>query len=177
KRDLENANSAILVNVTTSDFYDDHPLAGIEFQRQLERKAFELAGNNYYAPVQLVDDYLNNQLTTQFKEVIPSYRPGYTYVNLNNLFPDFINRNLKEGLRLMNERMPGFIDENTLLTGVETRSSAPVKILRNDTYQSNVQKIYPIGEGAGYAGGIMSAAVDGIMCAEMITRGKKNGSY
>ena len=175
-RDGDNANSAILVNVTTDDFNDEHPLAGIEFQRLLEKKAFELGGNQCFAPVQKVEDYIHGTLTTTFGQIKPTYQPGYQMADLNQIFPDFINRNLKEGLILLNEKMPGFIDENSLLTGVETRSSAPVRICRNAFYESSIQRIYPIGEGAGYAGGIMSAAVDGIMCAEMITRGKKDGS-
>ena len=96
-------------------------------------------------------------------KIEPSYLPGYTLTDLNQLFPAFINRNLKEGLMLMNQKMPGFIDEDTLLTGVEARSSAPVRILRNEYLESSSQGIYPIGEGAGYAGGIMSAAVDGMV--------------
>lgn len=175
-RDGVNANSAILVNVKTEDFESEHPLAGIAFQRQLEKAAFEMGGHNYCAPVQLVQDYLENRISTQLGTVKPSYQIGYVFSNLNLLFPDFINRNLKEGLILMNQKMPGFIDENTLITGVEARSSAPVRLLRNEYYESCFAGIYPIGEGAGYAGGIMSAAVDGIMCAEMILREDKNGS-
>ena len=174
-RDGQNANSAILVNVKVEDFSSNHPLAGIEFQRQLERKAFELGGNNYYAPVQKWEDYLFNQCTHSLLDIHPTYQPGYTYANLNELFPEFINVALKEGLQLMNKKMPGFIDEHTLLTGVEARSSAPVRIVRNENYQS-LPGLYPIGEGAGYAGGIMSAALDGIKCAEMILRGGNYGS-
>ena len=135
-----------------------------------------MGGHNYCAHVQLVQDYLENRISTQLGTVKPSYQIGYVFSNLNLLFPDFINRNLKEGLILMNQKMPGFIDENTLITGVEARSSAPVRLLRNEYYESCFAGIYPIGEGAGYAGGIMSAAVDGIMCAEMILREDKNGS-
>lgn len=170
-RDKVNANSAILVNVKTEDFNSNHPLAGIAFQRELESKAFILGGSNYKAPVQLVDDYKNNVVTTSLKTIEPSYPIGYTFADMNLLFPDFINRNLKEGLDLMNRKMPGFIDENTIITGVEARSSAPVRIIRNDKFVSNIPHLYPIGEGAGYAGGIMSAALDGILCAEMILKG------
>lgn len=175
-RDGINANSAILVNVKVEDFLSSHPLAGIEFQRQLEKKAFELGGQNYFAPVQKWEDYLSNQCTQSLSNIQPTYQPGYTFANLNELFPEFINVALKEGLQLMNKKMPGFIDEHTLLTGVEARSSAPVKIVRNENYQS-LPGLYPIGEGAGYAGGIMSAALDGIKCAEMILRGGNYGSY
>ena len=167
-RDGVNANSAILVTINTSDFNSDHPLAGIEFQIELERKAFVLGGANYYAPVQLVDDYKNNVASTELKAIKPSYPIGYKLVDMNLLFPDFINRNLKEGLDLMNKKMPGFVDENTIVTGIEARSSAPVRIKRNENFESNIPYVYPIGEGAGYAGGIMSAALDGILCAEKI---------
>ncbi len=176
KRDGKNANSAILVNVKTEDFSSNHPLAGIEFQRELEKKAFELGGGNGYAPVQLVYDYYENRITEKLGAILPTYKPGYTLANLNEIFPEFINRNLKEGLQLMNEKMPGFIDENTIITGVEARSSAPVRMIRNSEFQSSIENIYPIGEGAGYAGGIMSAAVDGIMCAEAILKGDYHGS-
>ena len=169
-RDGKNANSAILVNIMTDDFPSAHPLAGIDFQRQLERKAYELGGSSYRAPVQLVDDYFHGVKTTSCKDILPTYQPGYTFVDMNELFPDFINRNLKEGLQLMNQKMPGFINEDTLITGVEARSSAPVRLTRNEQYESNFVGVYPIGEGAGYAGGIMSAAVDGMMCAEMILK-------
>ena len=175
-RDGQNANSAILVNVTTDDFSSDHPLAGVEFQRQLEKKAFELGGRNYYAPVQLVKDYYLNQVTTSLGTLKPTYQPGYCFADLNELFPKFINESLKEGLQLMNQKMSGFIDDNTLITGVEARSSAPVRMIRNHYYQSQIPHLYPIGEGAGYAGGIMSAAVDGIKCAEMILKEDVNGS-
>ncbi|WP_028043876.1 NAD(P)/FAD-dependent oxidoreductase [Candidatus Stoquefichus massiliensis] len=175
-RNADNANSAILVNVIPADFGDDHPLAGIQFQRQLEHQAFLLGGGHYHAPVQRVVDYFEDRVG-ELKEIQPSFKPGYQLANLNKLFPEFINRNLKEGLKLMNQKMPGFIDESTLLTGVEARSSAPVRILRNNQYTSEYcDALYPIGEGAGYAGGIMSAAVDGIMCAEMILGEDKHGS-
>lgn len=176
-RDGENANSAVLVNISTADFGSDYPLAGIEFQRALEKKAFVLGGANYHAPVQLVSDYLNNVETLEIKSIIPTYKPGFKLANLNDLFPAFINDSLHEGFHLLNKRMPGFIDEETLITGVEARSSAPVRIVRDQHYEASIKGIYPIGEGAGYAGGIMSAAVDGIMCAEMILREEENGSY
>jgi len=169
-RDGKNANSAILVNIKPDDFDSDHPLAGVDFQRKLEKKAFELGGGHYFAPVQLVKDYLEHQVTTQLGTIEPTYQPGYRFADMNDLFPEFINRNLKEGLILMNQKMKGFIDDNTLITGVESRSSAPIRIVRNKDYQSSIPHLYPIGEGAGYAGGIMSAAVDGMMCAEIILK-------
>ena len=124
----------------------------------------------------MLKDYFNNQLTTQLGAIQPTYQPGIQFADINKLFPDFINRNLKEGLIMMNEKMKGFIDEHTLITGIESRSSAPVRIVRNKEYESNIANLYPIGEGAGYAGGSMSAAVDGIMCAEMILKGDSYGS-
>ncbi len=171
-RDGHNANSAILVNVNTTDFISDHPLAGIEFQRQLEKKAYELGGSNGFAPVQKVYDYFEGIPSKQLNTLQPSFSYGYTLTDLNQLFPSFINEALKEGLQLMNTKMPGFINEDSLLTGVEARSSAPVRIVRNNHFESSIEKIYPIGEGAGYAGGIMSAALDGILCAEMILKGE-----
>jgi hypothetical protein len=171
KRDGHNANSAILVTVNPSDYESDHPLAGVEFQRKIEKKAFELS-NSYKAPVQLVNDYLNNTVTKNYNKVISTYRPQTIFSDINKVFPEFINRNLKEGLILMNKKMPGFIDEDTLLVGVETRSSAPIRIERNQNYAIENEHIYPIGEGAGWAGGIMSSAIDGIMCAESILKGE-----
>ena len=168
-RDGKNANSAILVTVSTNDFGSEHPLAGIEFQRKLERKAYQLGGGFYHAPVQRVVDYFNHEVNPLGK-IKPTYQPGYQLCDLNELFPEFINQALHEGLALMNQKMPGFIDEDTIITGVEARSSAPVRILRDADYQSSMKGLYPIGEGAGYAGGIMSSAIDGIMCAENILK-------
>lgn len=170
KRDGDNANSAILVTVNPKDFESDHPLAGIEFQRQLEKKAFELGGSNYHAPASLVSDYLDNEISTDYKGIISTYRPGIKFVDMNQLFPEFINRSLKEGLVLMNQKMPGFLSDDTLIIGIEGRSSSPVRILRNNHYHIDNERIYPIGEGAGYAGGIISSAIDGILCAEEILR-------
>ena len=167
-RDGQNANSAILVTVSTDDFESSHPLAGIAFQRELEHKAFELGGGNYFAPVQRVQDYLHHEVNP-LGQIIPTYRPGYRVCDLNELFPDFINQALHDGLIQMNQKMHGFIDEDTIITGIEARSSAPVRILRDASYQS-WEGLYPIGEGAGYAGGIMSSAIDGIMCAEQILK-------
>lgn len=167
-RDGQNANSAILVTVSTDDFESSHPLAGIAFQRELEHKAFELGGGNYFAPVQSVQDYLHHEVNP-LGQIIPTYRPGYRVCDLNELFPDFINQALHDGLIQMNQKMHGFIDEDTIITGIEARSSAPVRILRDASYQS-WEGLYPIGEGAGYAGGIMSSAIDGIMCAEQILK-------
>lgn len=165
KRNGTNANSAILVNVTPNDFSSSNPLAGIDFQKQLEEKAFIAGGKNYYAPIQKVGDYINNTLSYNFGSVLPTYLPGTTFYNLNEILPNFVNITMKKALLYFDKQIHGFANPDTLLTGVETRSSSPVRILRNEMLMSNVNGIYPCGEGAGYAGGIMSAAVDGIKCA------------
>lgn len=168
-RDKINANSAVLVSISTDDFGSSNVLAGIELQRKLEQTAFLCGGENYYAPVQRVGDFLGNNKTSSFGSVIPSYRPGVTMTNLNTVLPEYITNSLKEGIILMDSRLNGFADPDAVLTAVESRSSSPVRILRNDKMQSvSVSGLYPCGEGAGYAGGIMSAAVDGIKAAEHI---------
>lgn len=168
KRDGKNANSALLVNILTTDFAGDNPLAGIDFQEKLESSAFILGGSNYNAPVQRVGDFLNNVPTTKLGSVIPTYKPGYTLSNLNDLFPSFISDTLKEGLIYFDKRITHFAHPDAILTGVETRSSSPVTIIRDDSLESNIGGIYPCGEGAGYAGGITSSACDGIKVAIQI---------
>lgn len=169
-RDKENANSAVLVNVTPEDFESNHPLAGVHFQEKYERLAFELGGRNYKAPIQLVGDFLNDRVSTKLGEVNPSYKPGYKFIDLRECLPKFVCETMKEGLLLLDKKLHGFAMDDAVLTGVETRSSAPVRIVRDDeTLESvNVKDFYPSGEGAGYAGGIVTAAVDGIKCAEKI---------
>jgi hypothetical protein len=164
-RDGENANSAILVNVTPNDFKSNSPLAGIDFQKELEQKAYILGGSNYYAPIQRVEDFLENRASTYIGNIKPTYLPGVKLSNLNEILPEFVAQTLKEGILYFEEKIKGFANKDAILTGVETRSSSPVKICRNDELMSNIKGIYPCGEGAGYAGGIMSAAVDGIKCA------------
>ena len=164
KRDKENANSALLVNVLSSDFPGVDPLAGMYFQEELERKAFVLGGSNYNAPVQRVEDFFNDVSSTYIGSVKPSYKPGYTLSNLNKLFPKCINDTLKCGILYYDRRIKGFANPDAILTGVETRSSSPVTIVRNENMECE-PGIYPCGEGAGYAGGITSAAVDGIKVA------------
>lgn len=165
KRDGKNANSALLVNVRPADFSGNDPLAGMYFQEDLERKAFELGGNNYFAPIQTVKDFLNNVETKEIGSVLPTYRPGVKMTNLNDIMPLFVSSTLKEALRYFDTKISGFASDDAILTGMETRSSSPVKILRNEKFESNISGVYPCGEGAGYAGGIMSAAVDGIETA------------
>ena len=166
-RDGENANSALVVNVNPEDF-GTGSLAGIEFQRLWEKKAFELGGGAYYAPVEKVGNFLGNIKHTS-TEVKSSYRPGVTWAKLENCLPEYVTLTLKEGLLEFDKKIKGFAYSGAILTGVETRTSAPVRILRNDNCQSvNTENLYPCGEGAGYAGGIVSAAVDGIRCAQAI---------
>lgn len=168
-RDLENANSALLVQVSPDDF-GKGILDGVKFQEALEKKAFALGKGNYHAPVQLVKDFLQNKPSTAFGEVKPTYLPGVTLCNLQELFPDFINDSLLEALPAMDRRLRGFGSGDAIMTGVETRSSSPIRILRDqESLQSvSITNLYPCGEGAGYAGGIVSAAIDGIRCAEKI---------
>ncbi len=167
-RNLENSNSALLVSIEPGDFYKSSPLDGIDFQRGLERKAFLLGGGNYNAPAQMIKDFLDGRETTSFDEVTPSYTPGVKGADLNNCLPGFISDSIKEALPLLNQKLKGFCHESAVLTAVESRSSSPVRICRNENYETNIKGIMPIGEGSGYAGGIMSSAVDGIKCAEKI---------
>lgn len=170
-RDGENANSAVLVNITPEDFKGNSPLEGIYFQKDLEEKAFKLGGSNYFAPIQKVGDFLEDRKTTELGNVKPTYKPGVTFANLQEILPNFVTKTLKEGLLDFDKKIKGFASNDSILTGVETRSSSPVRIVRNDNCMSNINGIYPCGEGAGYAGGIMTAAVDGIRCAiEILTK-------
>ncbi len=167
-RDGENANSALLVNVLPEDFGGEGPLAGVEFQRRWERAAFEAGGGDYSAPAQRVGDFLKKRDSTGPGRVKPSYRPGVKWGSLDGCLPGFVTDSMRKALPLLDKKLHGFADPDAVLTGVETRSSSPVRIERDDGCQSNIRGLYPCGEGAGYAGGIMSAAVDGIRCAEAI---------
>ena len=164
-RDGENANSAVLINVTPDDFKGDSPLEGMYFQKRLEQEAFKLGGSNYFAPIQRFEDFKNNKKSTFIGEIKPTYKPGVTLSNLNEILPDFVSKTLVEGIEHFEKSIKGFANPDAILTGVETRSSSPVQITRNEKKESNISGLYPCGEGAGYAGGIMSAAVDGIKCA------------
>lgn len=170
KRDETNANSALLVSVYPKDFGSDHPLAGVTYQRRWEEKAFDLGGGNYYAPVQRVEDFLKGRKTKELGEVIPSYKPGYVFENLENTLPSYVWETMKEGLPNLDRKLRGFGYGDAILTGVETRSSSPIRIVRKGNYESNIKGLYPAGEGAGYAGGIISAAVDGIKIGETLLR-------
>ena len=170
-RDKENINGALLVNVTPADFPSEHPLSGITFQRQLEEAAFSLGGSDYRAPAQRVEDFLLHRPSAGAGGVIPSYRPGITWSDLHDCLPDFVAQTLELALPELERKLPGYAAPDAVLTAVESRSSAPVRIPRDDTYQANIRGVYPCGEGAGYAGGILSAAADGMRCAEHITGG------
>ena len=166
-RDAENSNSALLVNVDTSDFGSSHPLAGMYFQRNIEEKAFISGGGDYSAPVCTVGDLLGTK--SKNNPVIPSYRPSCKYALPDEYLPDFVCESLRLGIPEMGRKISGFDNPSAVLTGVESRSSSPVRISRNENLQSvSVNGLFPCGEGAGYAGGIVSAAVDGMKCAEMI---------
>ncbi len=161
-----NINGALLVNVTPEDFPSCHPLSGIAFQRRLEEAAFRLGGGDFRAPAQRVKDFLAGRPSVGPGRVSPSYRPGVTWCDLHECLPDFITRALEEALPLLDRKLPGYGEGDAVLTAVESRSSAPIRIPRDERNQANIRGIYPCGEGAGYAGGILSAAADGLRCAE-----------
>lgn len=167
-QDGENSNSALLVPVTPNDFESDHPLAGMEFQRKWEKKAYIAGGSNYFAPVQLVGDFLKKQTSTEIKSVKPSYKPGIKMTSLDSCLPKYVIDSLREAIPLLARKVSGFDNPDAILTGVETRSSSTVRLERNETHESNISGIYPAGEGAGYAGGIVSSALDGLKVAETI---------
>ncbi len=166
-RDKPNCNSAVLVDVRPEDFGSDDVLSGVYFQRKWERAAYELAGGGYRAPSQLVGDFLQGVKSLSAGSVPPSYLPGVSWTDLGLCLPEFVSRDMKYALAQFNRRVHGFAAADAVLTGVETRSSSPVRIVRDgQSLQSSLKGLYPAGEGAGYAGGISSAAVDGIRAAE-----------
>jgi uncharacterized FAD-dependent dehydrogenase len=169
-RNERNANAGIVVGITPEDF-PGGPLAGIELQRKLEACAFKLGGGNYDAPAQLVGDFIEGKPSTQLGSVEPSYQPGVHLTDLASVLPDYAIEAIREALPAFDQQIKGFAMKDAVLTGVETRTSSPVRITRGDDYQSvNVKGLYPAGEGAGYAGGILSAGVDGIRVAEAVAR-------
>ena len=167
-RDGKNINGGFLVGVNPADFGSDHPLAGVEYQRRWEEAAFALGGGNYRAPAQTVKDFLARQASRALGSVEPTYRPGVVPADLDRCLPDYVTDTLRGALPVFDRKLRGFAAPDSLLTGVETRSSSPVRILRGEDFQSPVRGLYPCGEGAGYAGGITSAAVDGIRVAEAV---------
>ncbi len=168
-RDKENANSAILVQVHPNDV-GKHILDGIRFQQNLEQKAFEAGGKNYYAPAQLIKDFMNDVPSTKPGEVLPTYRPGIRLCALSSVLPPFVYASIQEALPVFDHKLHGFLYPDAILTAVETRSSSPIRLLRHSETLESVgcAYLYPCGEGAGYAGGIVSAAIDGLRCAEKI---------
>jgi len=164
-----NANAGIVVGITPDEDYPGGPLAGIAFQRHWEKKAFEVGGGTYAAPAQRVGDFIAGRASTSLGEVVPSYKPGVVPADLAQCLPDFAVIAIREALQAFEKRIPGFAMADAVMTGVETRTSSPIRIPRGEDYQSvNTRGLYPAGEGAGFAGGILSAGVDGIRVAEAI---------
>lgn len=167
-RDAVNSNSALLVGISPSDMEGDHPLSGVALQRNMERAAFALGGGNYRAPAQTVGDFLTHTATSTFGDVTPSYLPGVTGADLHECLPLIVASSLEAALPIFGQQIRGFDRHDAVMTGVESRSSSPVRFLRDEKGESSIKGLFPCGEGAGYAGGIMSAAVDGIRCAEWV---------
>lgn len=169
-RDGKNANSAVLVNVTPEDFGSSDPLAGVEFQHKYEKLAFELGGSDYSAPVEKVKDFISGagKLDENMTNVVSSYLPAVKFADLSKCLPDFVVESLREALLIFNKKISSFAKDDNLLIGVESRSSAPVQIVRDENFMATVQGIFVAGEGAGYAGGITSSAADGVKCAEKV---------
>ena len=175
-RDGENINGGLLVGVGPEDFPGNDVLAGVRFQEQWERAAFRLGGGDFCAPVQRVEDFLQNRPSEGPGRILPTYRPGVTWTGLRPCLPGYVADTLAQALPLLDRKLHGFAAPDGVLTGVETRSSSPVRILRGEDCQSPLRGLYPCGEGAGYAGGIVSAAVDGIRVAEAVARARTGGS-
>ena len=168
-RNERNANAAIVVGISPEQDFPDHPLAGIDLQRELESLAYQLGGENYNAPAQLVGDFLNNKPSTELASVTPSYKPGITLGDLSKALPEFAIAAIREAIPAFDKQVKGYAMADAIMTGVETRTSAPVSIKRDRYYESiNTKGLYPAGEGAGYAGGILSAGIDGIKVAEAV---------
>ncbi|MGC8864553.1 MAG: NAD(P)/FAD-dependent oxidoreductase [Bacteroidales bacterium] len=173
-RDNVNSNSALLVNVLPEDLGGRHLLAGVEFQRKLEEAAYKLGGGKFRAPAQRVEDFLKNRPSKGFGDVTPSYQPGVKPAHLGQCLPKPIVQSLRAALPLFDQKIKGFCHPDAVLTAVESRSTSPLRIIRDETLQSNIRGLYPAGEGAGYAGGIVSAALDGLRVAEALLSQLKN---
>jgi uncharacterized FAD-dependent dehydrogenase len=167
-RDGENANAALLVTLNPADFPYDGVLGGVRWQREIEEQAFRAGGCNYRAPAQLVGDFLAGRASTGADTVKPSYRPGVAWCDLHQVLPEKITSALAKAIPALERNLKGFASPDAVLTAPETRSSSPVRILRDERRQSILEGLYPTGEGAGYAGGIMSAAIDGMQSAEAL---------
>jgi len=174
-RDGENANAALLVTVNPEEFPHEGVLGGMKWQRDIEEAAYRIS-NSYRAPAQKVGDFLANRASDGAGDIKPTYRPGVYWCDLHDVLPEKISRSLKEALPLLDGNLSGFADTDAVLTAPETRSSSPVRIIRGENRQSQLKGLYPSGEGAGYAGGIMSAAIDGIMSAEAVINAIKEES-
>ena len=166
-REGENANAALLVTVNPADFPYEGVLGGMRWQREIEERAYKISGS-YRAPAQRVGDFLEHRPSTGEGSVHPTYRPGVTWCDLHEVLPEKLTAAMEQALPKLDKKLNGFASPDAVLTAPETRSSSPVRILRDETRQSQIRGLYPTGEGAGYAGGIMSAAVDGILTAEAI---------
>ena len=169
-RDKENINGGLLISVGPDDFGSDHPLAGMYLQRQLEEAAFQLGGGDFRAPCQRVEDFLLKRPSTGPGKVIPSFAPGVTWTDLHRCLPGFMTDTMEAALPILGQKLKGYDDPDAVLTAIESRSSSPVRLPRDESGQSTIRGLYPCGEGAGYAGGIMSAAADGIRTAEQICK-------
>ena len=172
-RDNENSNSAVLVDVKPSDYDNGSPLDGIDYQEKYEKLAYSLA-NDYRAPSNLLKEFLNNEIAKEERSIKTSYPHGLYFCDLGRCLPDYVISNLKYGIKEFNKKLKGFNNPDAILIGIESRSSSPVRVLRDENRESNIKYIYPIGEGAGYAGGITSAALDGLKTAIKITEEKSN---
>ena len=167
-RDGENANSALLITLNPSDFPYDGPLGGVKWQREIEEKAFQVGGRNYHAPAQKVGDFLAKRPSTAGGCVVPTYRPGVHWCDLHDVLPEKITGAMSQAIVQLDRNLKGFSHPDAVLTAPETRSSSPVRIVRGENRMGALEGLYPAGEGAGYAGGIMSAAIDGMMSAEAL---------
>ena len=171
KRDGVNANAALLVTLQPEDFPGSGVFAGMEWQRAIEQAAFRYGGGNYHAPAQRVGDFLSGVPSVGAGSVQPTYRPGVRWGAIDAVLPERITTVLREAIPALGRKLRGFDDPDAVLTAPETRSSSPVRIPRGEAYSSvALEGLYPCGEGAGYAGGITSAAVDGMRCAEAVLR-------
>ncbi len=173
KRDKENSNSGVLVSIDPNDYYKSSPLDGIYYQEYYEKKAFEIS-NDYRAPANLVKEFLENKVAKSLRSVNATYPHGICFTSFDTCLPPFVVESLREALPIFDKKLKGFANPDALLTGIESRSSSPIRMLRGDNRMSNISGLYPIGEGPGYAGGITSAALDGLKTAILIVEGIKN---
>lgn len=167
-RSGENSNAALLVSLSSEDYPGDSVLGGMYFQREIERRAFEYGGRNYHAPAQTVGDFLSHRESAEGGDLVPSYCPGVRWGELDRVLPEGVCAALRAAIPIFGQKLEGFDSPDAVLTAPETRSSSPVRIVRGKNCESEISGLYPCGEGAGYAGGISSAAVDGLRCAEAV---------